>query len=147
MPTVRDSIPATVTMVDHDVNLMAARKDGQPCFALTIGGLSRGDRTDISEYTCMDSRDQLVTSLLIKDGSQLAVGGAVVPPVATVTVNGQPTPRDGHFFLTVLPTIPDNGVNVVASDEDGRVLSSEEHPKALITSPRIPSQTSPPPRS
>ncbi len=37
-----------------------------------------------------DVADQLVTSLWIVDGSLLAVGGAVAPSVATVTVNGQP---------------------------------------------------------
>ena len=55
--------------------------------------------------------------------------------------------KDGRYFLVVLHTIPDSGVTVVASDKDGRVESSEEHSKALITSPRIPSQTSPPPKS
>lgn len=147
MPTKSDAVPATVTMVDHGVDLMAGEKNGHPCLSLSIGGLARGDRTDMYSYTCMDSKDQLVTNLLIKDGSELAVAGTVALSVATVTVNGQPASRDGRYFLIVLPTIPDSGVTVVASDKDGRVVSSVEHSKALITSPRIPSQTSPPPKS
>ena len=144
MPTMPEGLPATVAMVDHGVDLLAGEEDGRPCLALSIAGLARGDRTDMGLYACKDAKDPLVTSLLIADGTQLAVGGAVASSVATVTVNGQPAPRDGRYFLVVLPTIPDNGVTVVASDQDGHVLSSEQHSKALITNPQVPSQTSPP---
>jgi hypothetical protein len=146
MPKATHGPMATVALVDHGVDLLTAEENGQPCLELRIGGLAQGERIELSSYSCMQSRDQLVTNFLIADGTQLATGGAVALSVATVTVNGQPTLRDGRYFLTVLPTIPDSGVNVVASDKDGRVVSSQEHSKALITSPRIPSQTSPPPR-
>jgi hypothetical protein len=146
MPTAR-GIPASVTLVEHGVGLLTGSDKGQPCHELRLAAGVKGDASDMFAYSCIQSQDQLSTSLLIADGTQLAVGGAVAPSVATVTVNGQPAPRDGQYFLAVLPTIPDSGVNVVASDKDGRVVSSEEHSKALITSPRIPSQTSPPPKS
>ena len=141
MPTATKGPMATVSLVDHGVDLLTAEENGQPCHELRIGGLARGGRTELSSYSCMQPRDQLSVGFLIVDGTQLAAGGAVTPSVATVIVNGQPTRRDGRFFLAVLPTVPDE-VNVVALDKDGRVVASEQQSKTLVTS----QQTSPPPR-
>lgn len=146
MPKATHGPMATVALLDHGVDLLAAEENGQPCYELSIAGLAKGGRRELSSYSCMEATDQMSVGFLIADGTQLAAGGAVAPPVATVTVNGQPTYRDGRYFLAVLPTIPDSDVTVVGSDLDGRVVSSQGYPKALITSQRIPGQTAPPPR-
>jgi hypothetical protein len=146
MPTSTDGPMATATLVDHGVDLLTAEENGDPCYELRIGGLVRGDRTELSQYSCIQPKDQLSVAFLIVDGRQLAAGGAASPSVVTVIINGQPALRAGRYFLAVLPTIPDSDVNVVAADKDGRVVSSQEYSKALITSQQIPSQTSPPPR-
>lgn len=36
MPTVPRGIPATVTLADRGVDIMAAEENGQPCFALSL---------------------------------------------------------------------------------------------------------------
>lgn len=45
-----------------------------------------------------------------------------------------------HYFLAVLPTIPDSDVTVIASDTLGHVVDSQQFPRALITSPRTPAK-------
>lgn len=141
MPTV-SGVPATVTLADHGVGLLTGSDNGQPCYELRVAAGAPGDASVMTGYSCIQPRDQLSTSFLIADGRQLAGGGAVAPSVATVTVNGQPTYRDGPFFLAVLPTIPADNVSVVAADKDGRVVVSQTQPMTLITS----QQMSPPPR-
>lgn len=132
---------ATVTLADHGVGLLTQTISGEPCFELRAD-VAEGFHGPLVQYGCLQPRDQLDPEFLINNG-QLAVGGAVGPSVATVTVNNQPTYRDGPYFLAVLPTIPDGDVDVVASDKDDKVVLRRQYPRALVTSRKMPSSATP----
>lgn len=151
-----DATPVgTVILADRGVGLLTESKQGEPCYQLRAGAVM-GSHDELSQYGCIHSSDTLSTDFLVVQEHEaptaasgpmtpvlivrdrLAVGGAVAASVATVTVNGQPAYRDGPYFLAVLPTMPDSDINVVAADADGKVLGSQQYPRALITGQKTP---------